>query len=132
MNKKRFLLEGRDILKLAWPLLVAQITQMLMGVSDTIIAGRYSAVDMAAVALGFSISIPIMSFIQGIALAIPPLIARLQGAKSHDDVANATQQAGYLLLLVSIVPFWPCQPAAALKVALGCSCFRVEELHTLS
>ena len=51
MNKKRFLLEGRDILKLAWPLLVAQITQMLMGVSDTIMAGRYSATDMAAVAL---------------------------------------------------------------------------------
>ena len=47
MNKKRFLLEGRDILKLAWPLLVAQITQMLMGVSDTIMAGRYSATDMA-------------------------------------------------------------------------------------
>ena len=51
MNKKRFLLEGRDILKLAWPLLVAQITQMLMGVSDTIMAGRFSATDMAAVAL---------------------------------------------------------------------------------
>ena len=102
----RTALESRRLIKLAWPLLIAQITQMLMGVSDTIIAGRYSAVDMAAVALGFSISIPIMSFIQGIALAIPPLIARLHGAKSHDDVANATQQAGYLLLLVSIVPFF--------------------------
>ena len=87
----RTALESRRLIKLAWPLLIAQITQMLMGVSDTIIAGRYSAVDMAAVALGFSISIPIMSFIQGIALAIPPLIARLQGAKSHDDVANATR-----------------------------------------
>lgn len=101
----RTALESRRLIKLAWPLLIAQITQMLMGVSDTIIAGRYSAMDMAAVALGFSLSFPIMSFIQGIALAIPPLIARLQGAKSHGDVANATQQAGYLLLLVSIVPF---------------------------
>ncbi|MDC8831187.1 MATE family efflux transporter [Alteromonas gilva] len=101
----RTALESRRLIRLAWPLLIAQITQMLMGVSDTIIAGRYSALDMAAVALGFSITIPIMSFIQGIALAIPPLIARLHGAKSHDDVANATQQAGYLLLLVSIIPF---------------------------
>lgn len=101
----RTALESRRLIKLAWPLLIAQITQMLMGVSDTIIAGRYSAVDMAAVALGFSIAIPVMSFIQGIALAIPPLIARLHGAKSHDSVANATQQAGYLLLLVSLLPF---------------------------
>ncbi|GGF58445.1 MATE family efflux transporter [Alteromonas lipolytica] len=102
----RTALESRRLIKLAWPLLIAQITQMLMGVSDTIIAGRYSAVDMAAVALGFSICIPIMSFIQGLALAIPPLIARLQGAKSHDDVANATQQAGYLLLVMSLLPFF--------------------------
>lgn len=102
---RRTALEGRRLIKLAWPLLIAQITQMLMGVSDTIIAGRYSAVDMAAVALGFSITIPIMSFIQGIALAIPPLIARLHGARHHDNVANATQQAGYLLLMVSVIPF---------------------------
>ena len=63
MKNKRYLLEGRDIIKLAWPLLIAQITQMLMGVSDTIMAGRYSATDMAAVALGFSITVPLLCFI---------------------------------------------------------------------
>ena len=105
MISRRTALESRRLIKLAWPLLIAQLTQMLMGVSDTIIAGRYSAIDMAAVALGFSITIPVMSFIQGIALAIPPLVSRLHGSKAHHQVANTTQQAGYLLLLISIVPF---------------------------
>ena len=104
MISRRTALESQRLIKLAWPLLIAQITQMLMGVSDTIIAGRYSAVDMAAVALGFSITIPVMSFIQGIALAIPPLVSRLHGAKALHQVANTTQQAGYLLILISVLP----------------------------
>ena len=103
VNKKRFLLEARDVLKLAWPLLIAQITQMLMGVSDTIMAGRYSATDMAAVALGFSITIPLLCFIQGIALALPPIISRLQGNKNLAGIADASQQAGYLVFSVGVV-----------------------------
>ena len=110
MKNKRYLLEGRDIIKLAWPLLIAQITQMLMGVSDTIMAGRYSATDMAAVALGFSITVPLLCFIQGIALALPPIISRLQGTKDITGIANASQQAGYLVCFVglavaTLIPF---------------------------
>ncbi len=114
---RRFALESRRLLSLAWPLLIAQITQMLMGVSDTIMAGRYSATDMAAVALGFSITIPLMCFIQGIALALPPLISRLHGKGTIDDIANTSQQAGYLLLLVSLLPLG-LVPFAADMVAL--------------
>lgn len=100
---RRFALESRRLITLAWPLLIAQITQMLMGVSDTIMAGRYDAVDMAAVALGFSITIPIMCFIQGIALALPPLISRLHGEGESQNVANVSQQAGYLLFALGIL-----------------------------
>ena len=103
MKRKRFIIEARDVLKLAWPLLIAQITQMLMGVSDTIMAGRYSATDMAAVALGFSITIPLLCFIQGIALALPPIISRLHGNKNIAGIADASQQAGYLVLFVGLM-----------------------------
>ena len=100
--KPRFVLEARRLVTLAWPLLIAQITQMLMGVSDTIMAGRYSAVDMAAVALGFSLTIPLICFIQGLSLAIPPIIARLHGSNQHSEIANATQQVAYLVLPISL------------------------------
>ncbi|MCU7554039.1 MATE family efflux transporter [Alteromonas sp. ASW11-19] len=99
----RFALESRRLVTLTWPLLIAQITQMLMGVSDTIMAGRYGALDMAAVALGFSLTIPLLCFLQGIALALPPIISRLHGSRDISQVADAAQQAGYVLFVVSLI-----------------------------
>lgn len=95
--------ELAKIVHLAWPLLIAQITQTLMGVSDTIMAGRFSATDMAAVAIGFSFTMPIIVFIQGIALALPPIISRLNGRKQDDDIANYTQQMMWLALGFSVL-----------------------------
>ena len=95
--------ELKTICHLAWPLLVAQITQTLMGVSDTIMAGRYSATDMAAVAIGFGFTLPIIVFLQGITLALPAIISRFNGSKQIDKVANYTQQMVWLALAFSIL-----------------------------
>ncbi len=119
---KRFALESKRLIHLAWPLLIAQITQMLMGVSDTVMAGRYGAVDMAAVALGFSITIPLLCFLQGIAFALPPFISRLQGKKAYTGIPHITQQSAYSILIIScpmlllypiadvLVGFFPMEP----------------------
>ncbi|MDU0354436.1 MATE family efflux transporter [Paraglaciecola aquimarina] len=95
--------ELKTIAHLAWPLLIAQITQTLMGVSDTIMAGRYSATDMAAVAIGFSFTLPIIVFIQGITLALPPILSHLNGANDSTKVANYTQQMVWLALTFSVL-----------------------------
>ena len=95
--------ELKTILHLAWPLLIAQITQTLMGVSDTVMAGRFSATDMAAVAIGFGFTLPVIVFIQGVTLALPPIISRLNGAKQGDKVANYSQQMAWLALLLSLL-----------------------------
>lgn len=91
------------IFSLAWPLLIAQVTQTLMGVSDTIMAGRFSPTDMAAVAIGFSITMPVLFFIQGLVLALPPLISRFNGSNQLEKVANTTQQTFYLVFVVAIL-----------------------------
>jgi MATE family multidrug resistance protein len=91
----------KSLLTLAWPLLIAQVTQTLMGVSDTIMAGRYSYTDMAAVAIGFSITMPVLMFIQGVTLGLSPIISRLQGSNQHSKVANALHQCVWLSLMLS-------------------------------
>jgi len=96
-----FFKEFKVLSKLAWPLLIAQVTQTLMGVSDTIMAGRYDSTDMAAVAIGFGMSFPVLIFIQGITLGLSPIISRLDGAKNTFDVANSVQQMLYLALGLS-------------------------------
>ncbi|MCV2884008.1 MATE family efflux transporter [Aestuariibacter sp. AA17] len=97
--------ELKKVSSLAWPLLIAQVTQTLMGVSDTIMAGRYSAQDMAAVAIGYSITLPVLFFIQGIIFALPPIISRLQGAKQDNKIAYEVQQTFWLVLPLSLLVF---------------------------
>ncbi|AEP30011.1 MATE family efflux transporter [Brumicola nitratireducens] len=101
ITKQAFLTEMKTLLTLAWPLLIAQVTQTLMGVSDTIMAGRYSYTDMAAVAIGFSITMPVLMFIQGVTLGLSPIISRLQGSKQTNKVANALHQCIWLSLILS-------------------------------
>lgn len=98
-----FAKEFKVLLNLAWPLLVAQITQTLMGTSDTIMAGRYHSTDMAAVAIGFGLGLPILIFMQGITLGLSPIISRLDGAKNTKDVANSVQQMLYISLGLSVL-----------------------------
>lgn len=101
--KQDFLSELKVLTSLAWPLLIAQITQTLMGVADTIMAGRYSSVDMAAVAIGFGLSLPMLIFIQGVTLGLSPIISRLDGAKSYHQVASQVQQMLYLALTLALI-----------------------------
>jgi MATE family multidrug resistance protein len=93
----------KSLLTLAWPLLIAQVTQTLMGVSDTIMAGRYSYTDMAAVAIGFSLTMPVLMFIQGVTLGLSPIISRLQGSNQNSKVANALHQCVWLSLMLSVL-----------------------------
>jgi len=53
---------------------------MALAFVDTVMAGRVSAVDLAGVAVGGSLWIPIFLFLYGILLAITPMVAQLQGA----------------------------------------------------
>jgi MATE family multidrug resistance protein len=103
ITKQAFFTEMKSLFTLAWPLLIAQVTQTLMGVSDTIMAGRYSYTDMAAVAIGFSITLPVLMFIQGVTLGLSPIISRLQGSNQTSKVANALHQCIWLSLMLSML-----------------------------
>ena len=49
---QKYISEARLLLALAIPVILAQIAQTAMGFVDTVMAGGYSATDMAAVAIG--------------------------------------------------------------------------------
>jgi len=52
MTSDRFPALPKAVVRLAWPVLVAQLAVIASGVLDTVMAGRYSAVDLAAVGIG--------------------------------------------------------------------------------
>jgi multidrug resistance protein, MATE family len=85
--------ELRLLIRLALPIIVAQLAQMTMMVADTLMAGRVSATDLAGVALGASIYWPVMLFLSGILQSVTPSVSQLNGAGRTDAVAHVVRQA---------------------------------------
>jgi len=90
-------------MKLAYPILIAQLVQNLMGFADTVMAGRVSATDMAAVAIASSIWLPLMLTVHGLFMALASIVSQYAGAKNFSDVAKATQQTAWIGIIISVV-----------------------------
>ena len=100
---QKYITEARQLLALAIPVIIAQIAQTAMGFVDTVMAGGYSATDMAAVAIGTSIWLPAILFGHGLLLALTPVIAQFNGSGRRDRIAHQVRQGFWLAGLVSIL-----------------------------
>ena len=94
--------EAGQLLALAVPVIFAQVAQTAMGFVDTVMAGGYSATDMAAVAIGTSIWFPAILFGHGLLLAMTPVIAQLNGSGRRDRIAHQVGQWFWLAGLVAV------------------------------
>ena len=86
----------RSIGRLAWPILVAQLAVMATGVVDTVMAGHYSAVDLAAVGIGASIYYSVFIGLLGVVQSLSPIAAQLFGAKEHARIGEEARQTVWL------------------------------------
>ncbi len=77
-----WLLEARELLRLAVPLAATQLAQMAILATDTIMLGHYSKEALAAGALGNTVFFLIWLVGCGIPMAVSPVIAHIQGAHS--------------------------------------------------
>lgn len=97
--------ELKRLFGLMIPILITQFAQAGLGLIDTIMAGRFSAVDLAAVAVGVGIWLPITLLFTGIILATTPLVAEATGAKQRQHLASLVQHAIRLAALLGIIAF---------------------------
>ena len=74
-------------------MILTQLSQMGMGVADTIMAGRVSAADLAGVALGGNLFWPVLLLISGIIMSITPSVSQLHGAGRQKEAGKVVQQA---------------------------------------
>lgn len=86
-----------------FPILVTQVSLNLMTFFDTVMSGRAGAEDLAGVAIGSSLWVPVFTGINGVLLAITPIIAHLLGAKKDHKITYKTQQALYLSIGLALV-----------------------------
>jgi len=95
------------LLRLAAPLILAQLSQMFMGVADVVMVSRVSATDMAGVTLGGNLYFPTQFLVAGLLMALTPTIAQLHGAGRTCEMGEVVRQA-----------FWIAVPAGVLLVVL--------------
>ena len=119
-----------SMVRLALPIVGVQVGMMLMGVVDTIMVGRISATDLAAVALGNAYFFTVAVFGIGMLMALDPIIAQAVGAGDADGIARGMQRGFVLSVFLAVAAsllFLPSravfvllrQPAEVVPVAAG-------------
>lgn len=94
--------QAKKLIAIAVPVLLAQIAQNSMGLVDTIMAGRVSSADMAAISVGASIWFPLVLFGHGLLLALPPTISYLNGSGQRHRIAHQVRQGIWIIIAVMI------------------------------
>ena len=97
--KDKFLL----FLKILWPIMVTQISLALMNLVDTIMAGQVGTEDLAGVAIGTSLWSPVFTGMNGIILAVTPIVAHYLGRNENNKIHFTVTQAIYLAVITAVL-----------------------------
>lgn len=95
--------EFKTISRHAGTVLVGQLAVMAFGVTDTIVAGRYSESALAALSVGTAIYLSVFVALMGVLQALLPVWAELQGARRFAEVGRSWRQALYLCAITVVI-----------------------------
>ncbi|PPA71184.1 MATE family efflux transporter [Jeotgalibacillus proteolyticus] len=85
------------------PILVTQLGLFAMNFFDTIMSGQYSTEDLAGVAIGSSLWMPVFTGLSGILMSITPIVAQLVGAKKEKEVPQSVIQGIYVSIIMALI-----------------------------
>ncbi len=94
--------EYGSLVKLALPLIFAQLAQIGMQTVDTVMAGRLGQTALAGIALGGVTFSTFLIIGMGILLAVPPLVSQAIGAREPERASRTARQGLWLALAFSV------------------------------
>ena len=95
---KSHIYEFKKLIQIGVPILGSQLSYMLMGTTDTIVAGRASSADLAGLGVGSAIFNTIWFLIAGVIFAVTPIVAQLYGAKKFNDIGTKLREVLWIAL----------------------------------
>ncbi|MAO65340.1 MAG: MATE family efflux transporter [Balneola sp.] len=98
--------ESRKLLTIGSPIIATQLISMGLNFTDTVMAGNLSALDLAAVAIGNAIYMPVAVFCMATLIAINPVVSQFLGARKFDEIGKSARQLFWLILMLSIPAFF--------------------------
>lgn len=121
LDRARVSREIGATMRLALPLILAQLAAVGSNVIDAVLAGHVSAHVLGAVAVGASIwSLAIVSGI-GMMMSVPPSISQLDGAGRRHEVGAVFRQAVWLALGMGVLLWFAVRHAEPLIRLIGVS-----------
>ncbi|CVK21104.1 MATE family efflux transporter [Sporomusa sphaeroides] len=104
MNQTRSLRDKtRQFLFIFFPIFIAQLSLTATGFFDTIMAGQVSPYDLAGVAIGTNLWLPVFTGISGVLGGLTPILAQLHGAGRKAAMPFYVIQGLYLALILGLV-----------------------------
>jgi multidrug resistance protein, MATE family len=99
--------ELRATLALAWPLILANLTQQIIQATDVLLMGRLGATQLAAATLALNLTFTVNLLMLGLLIASSPMMATALGQRFNAvrDVRR-TFRAGLWLIAVMLPPYW--------------------------
>ena len=111
----------RELLELSTPIMLAQGGLTSMGLVDTFMIGRISAIEMGGVALGNGLTLVFIVFGLGLTMGTEPLVAQANGAGETNRAYGWYQQGLWAALLSSVPVVLLCVGLLAVLPWLGIS-----------
>ncbi|MEZ8990470.1 MATE family efflux transporter [Vibrio breoganii] len=100
---RSFTRESGALMHLSIPIILTQIATQAMGFVDTTMAGQVSPADLAAIALGTSLWIPVLLLLRGVIMALTPVVSFHRGAKDFSKISIEFFQMIWLALIASLL-----------------------------
>lgn len=101
----RFGRELRTTVVLAGPLVAGHVATGLIGLVDSVIAGRHGTDTLAAVSVGTAMFwLPLM-IPMGTLMALPPTVSQLDGSGRRGEIGAVFRQALWLALILGVLLF---------------------------
>lgn len=93
----------RRLAPLAWPVFVGQVAVLAYSTVDTMLVARYSATDLAALAVGSAVYMTVFVGLMGVVMAVAPLAGQYFGAGKQTEAGDQLHQAAWLALFLTLL-----------------------------
>ncbi|HEX2011817.1 MAG TPA: MATE family efflux transporter [Roseateles sp.] len=93
----------RRLAPLAWPVFVGQVAVLAYSTVDTMLVARYSATELAALAVGSAVYMTVFVGLMGVVMAVAPLAGQLFGADKPAEAGDQLHQAAWLALGLTLL-----------------------------
>ena len=89
-------------LRLAGPVVAAQLAQMSMGLTDVIMVGRLGEQALAGIALGNAVFFFLSIAGMGVMMAVGPMVSQAHGAGKKEPIERSVRQGFWLGLMLAV------------------------------